>query len=225
MRSLLVFMMLFAACAAYAAAQATPAATQKISTGTLDENLAGNDTAQGGNVTLLNLSVQQSTSRWQGYYGNISGSLSLGVGSNIFFDFSAATVSSVFASQNASFDFTSLAAGSAAAMDAAWGYSTGQDRAQDIYSGTTSIEGVNAPSVELEPAGNGWNSTLCNNGAGAAKGSYAFGVNVQEPAVSCFDGSDCDPKAKTRRNRREPFFQEGRRALFFLVQIHEHDPR
>jgi len=174
----------------YAATQG--AEVDEIKTGALTETSAGNDTAEGGNVTMMNLSTTQSTTRWQGYYGNVSGSLSLGFGSSIFFDFSSSAISSVFASQNQTFDFPSLEAGEAVDIDNLWGYSSGADQATDIYTGTTSIEGVSAPSVELEPSGSNFNSTILDDGNNQTKSGFAFGVDVQEPAAPCFDGTNCE---------------------------------
>ena len=159
---------------------------------TLDTSTAGNDTAVGGNVTYLNLSVTQSTSRWQGYFGNASGTLSLGYGSDIFYDFSSAGISSVFATQNQTFDFSSLESAAAADIDSVWGYADGSDQATDIFTGTTTVEGVSAPSVTLEPAASEFNSSIFDDGNTGAKSSFAFGVNVQEPAALCFDGTDCE---------------------------------
>lgn len=176
--------------AAYVHAQ-QGADTDVIRTGTITESGAGNATAGGGNVTMMNLSSVQSTTRWQGYYGNVSGSLSLGFGSSIFYDFTSAAVGAVFASHNQSFSFGSLSAGSAADVDSVWGFASGPDRAVSIYTGTSSIQGISAPSVELEPAGSNFNSTILDDGNNAHKASFAFGVNVQS-ARACFDGTLCE---------------------------------
>jgi len=174
----------------YAATQG--ADVTEIQTGALTSTSAGNDTAEGGNVTMMNLSTTQSTTRWQGYYGNVTGSLSLGFGSSIFFDFSSSAISSVLATQNQSFDFTSLETGTAVDLDSVWSYGSGADQAADIYTGTSVVEGVSAPSVELEPSGSDFNSTILDDGNNQTKSGFAFGVNVQEPSVACFDGTNCE---------------------------------
>jgi len=176
--------------ASFAFAQSA-AETDVIGTGRLTETTAGNATAQGGNVTLLNLTVTRSTDRWQGFYGNISGTLALGFGSDIFYDFSGSGPTSVFASRNETFDFTALEQATAADIDTAWGYADGADQAVDIYTTTATIEGVNAPAVELEPAGSDFNSSIFDMGVSSAKTHFAFGVDVQA-AKPCFDGSSCE---------------------------------
>lgn len=182
------------------------ASTEEVQTGSLTETSAGQDTAEGGNVTMMNLSSTQSTTRWQGYYGNVSGTLALGYNSNIFFDFASASVSSVFASQNQTFDFASLAAGNAADVDSLWGYASGADTAQTIFTGTTSIQGVSAPSVELQPALSNFNSTILNDGTNGNKQNFAFGVNVQQPGVSCFDGTDCEYELMVPSDGQEVYY-------------------
>jgi hypothetical protein len=53
-------------------------------------NSAKSTTAEAGNVTELQINTTQITRRWQGYYGNISGTITLEDASgNIFYDWSA----------------------------------------------------------------------------------------------------------------------------------------
>ncbi len=162
-------------------------------TSRISETSAGSDTAEGGNVTQLNLSVIISTSKWQGYYGNVTGALALGSGSDYFYNFSNSVVDAVYASQNESFDFTAIEQAAAADVDTQWGYTTAtdSDQAADIFTGTTSVGGVSAPSAELEPVGNGWNSTIFDCGSNDDKSYFAFGVNVQDAGNGCFDGTTC----------------------------------
>jgi hypothetical protein len=187
-------------------AQTGGAAVDEIRTGTLSTSTVGNDTAQGGNVTMMNLSTTQTTTRWQGYYGNVSGSLSLGYGSDVFYDFSSSSISSVFVSQNETFDFTQLETAQAVDIDAVWGYASGVDRAIDIFTGSSSILGVSAPSVELEPTGSNFNSTILDDGNNQTKSGFAFGVNVQEPAVPCFDGSNCEYELMVPSDGQETYY-------------------
>lgn len=48
-----------------------------VSASTKGAVTAESDTAQGGYITGLNLTVEQSTAKWQGYFGNITGSIVL----------------------------------------------------------------------------------------------------------------------------------------------------
>jgi len=201
-RCAIVILLVALATSAYAQQGAE---TDEIKTGQLTETSAGNSTAQGGNVTMINLTTTQSTSRWQGYYGNVTGSLSLGFGSSIFYDFSS-TSTSVFASRNASFDFTLLEAATPAEIDTRWSYASGADMAVNIFTNTTDILGVTAPSVELEPTDSNFNTTILKHGTNESKLSFAFGVNVQEPGVACFDGTTCEYELMVPADGQEVYY-------------------
>lgn len=68
---------------------AVPEGPGTVQQGTPDRRTAGIDTtggtvvqAQAGNVTALNINSTKLTSRWQGYYGNVSGVITLDDASN-----------------------------------------------------------------------------------------------------------------------------------------------
>ena len=70
-------------------AQAAPQGPGTVQRGTPDRRTTGIDTtagtlvqAQAGNVTALNINSTRLTSRWQGYYGNVSGVITLDDASN-----------------------------------------------------------------------------------------------------------------------------------------------
>ncbi len=171
---------------------ATGATTISGKSNRFNGSLAGNLTAEGGNVTELNLTTTSSTARWQGFYGNVSGGLRLGDGIDIFYNFTDAEPVSVYSSQNNNFDFTLLNNGTAGDVDVVWGYATGNDQAIDIFLGKTNISNVSgAPSAELYPLGNDWNSTVLDNNSNTQKSDFIFGVNVQDNG-NCYDGSFCD---------------------------------
>ena len=174
---------------AYAATQG--ATVSEGATGQITESSAGQNVAQGGNVTIINLTATVSTDKWQGYYGNVTGTLALGYGAFSFYDFSGAAPITVFASQNQTFDFASLAATDSSNIDTDWGYNTAtdNDQAVDVYTISNSIGGVTV------------NSTLLNGGATRITGifsdgntgdkeNYAFGANVTNGAA--FDGNNWD---------------------------------
>jgi len=163
-----------------------------IRTGTLNTTTEGNATAQGGNMTNVNLTTMVSTDRWQGFYGNATGTLQFGYGNYVFYAFSGSQEIAVYGSRNYSFDFDYMENATAADVDAVWNYSSGNDQAVDVFTGAlTNISGVLAPSVELNPSGQNLNSTILDMGANYSKGSYAFGAIIQ-PAATCFDGTLCD---------------------------------
>jgi len=154
------------------------------------ETTAGSDGAYGGNVTLINLTATVSTDRWQGYFGNVTGTLALGYGADLFYDFSAATALNVYASQNQSFAFGSLEAAAAADVDTQWGYGTGNDQAVDVFTGSSNISGVVVPSAELEPdAANLWYTGIFDDSGTTDKSYFAFGCNVTDGSTAGFDGT------------------------------------
>jgi len=154
----------------------------------ITESTAQVEDAEGGNVTTMNLTATVSTDRWQGYYGNVSGSLALGMGASTFYSFSAATALTVFASQNQTFDFTSLGAALAADIDTQWGYGTGNDQAADVFAGSERI-GTTVDTAYCTLASSRL-SGIFDDGTPTDKLNFAFGANISTGA--CFDGSTCD---------------------------------
>ena len=72
------------------------AQTSMISTGRYTSSATGFEASQGGNVSMVNVSGTLSTDKWQGYYGNATGSLLLGLGNSIFYTFSGASAQAVY---------------------------------------------------------------------------------------------------------------------------------
>jgi hypothetical protein len=70
----------------------------------------GNNSAIAGNITEITLIGNSTTQTWQGYYGNVSGTIDLKDGSgNIFYNWSqAAAIGEVFASVNNSLGWTTI---------------------------------------------------------------------------------------------------------------------
>jgi len=172
---------------AYAAYQGSN--TSVIKTGRITQSSAGNATADGGNVTLVNLTATVSTDKWQGFYGNVTGTLSLGLNSNSFYDFSAATPLSVFAGLNSSFDFSGLAQVEPDDMDTAYDFSTpaDNDQAADVFTQTNIISGIDVNTTLLNGAAGNWYTGLFSDGNVGNQSNYVFGANVTNGAG--FDGT------------------------------------
>ncbi len=65
--------------------------------------------AWGGNVTSVNVVINSSTLRWQGFYGNVTGNLALGAGTNVLKTWNIGTLKGqVFVSTGGDIDFTAL---------------------------------------------------------------------------------------------------------------------
>jgi len=77
--------------------------------GNYTESVGGAGIAQGGNQTQFNITMNLSTSRWQGYFGHVSGRLAIGLDDTLFYTFGEeeAVVFALLASVNEEFDFSS----------------------------------------------------------------------------------------------------------------------
>ncbi len=71
----------------------------------------GSILAEGGNVTPANLAASSKTKSWQGFWGNVSGNLTLeDTAADIFYDWNITNkTGEVLASRNSSIDFTTIA--------------------------------------------------------------------------------------------------------------------
>jgi len=89
---------------------------------------AENDSAVGGNITKLEISGDILTSKWQGYYGNVSGTITLqdsDDNSMIEWAWTAAEGGIVLATTNSSPDWSSaFAVASGANVNTAWSFTT-----------------------------------------------------------------------------------------------------
>jgi hypothetical protein len=107
----LLLVMSFAATLVAADPNSAQSLTQVSSTkrdlSTLPPSTVG---AQGGNVTELNIQALTITQSWQGYYGNVTGTVSLQDGNNnTFYNWSSASPSGeIYATRNASVSWTSV---------------------------------------------------------------------------------------------------------------------
>ncbi len=124
--------------------------TGSLNIGSVTESSAGSDTqAQGGNVSFLNLSANVSTIKWHGYVGNVTANLSLGSGSNILFNFGMAAksqIKTIFASQNSSFDFSTLVGANLTDVDVAFNWTASDaDSGSNVFNdGKTTISQLSA---------------------------------------------------------------------------------
>ncbi|MBU0460909.1 MAG: hypothetical protein KJ597_01615 [Nanoarchaeota archaeon] len=135
-------------------ASITGASVTKGGSGRIITTNASYDNAQGGNVTEMNLSSSASTVKWQGYYGQVSADLNLGIGSNNLFSFGNATndqIKTVFSSPDAAFDFSQLQVATAASVDSAWSFpATDADSTNSTFNNTAVIAHlIDVPAANL----------------------------------------------------------------------------
>ncbi|MDE1798211.1 MAG: hypothetical protein KGH63_02290, partial [Candidatus Micrarchaeota archaeon] len=99
---------------------------------TLGAGAAGTAAAWGGNVTQVNLTINSSTLHWQGFYGNVTASLTLGSGSSAVKTWTVSTLrGQIYASTSNSVDFTAVnsTAVTVANVDSAFSFLSGANDA------------------------------------------------------------------------------------------------
>ncbi|MBU0470148.1 MAG: hypothetical protein KJ984_01605 [Nanoarchaeota archaeon] len=166
------------------------AGVSKGTSDTFNETTSQTDAAQGGNVTELNLTSAASTTKWAGYYGQVTASLSLGIANAALFSFGDVAndqVKSVFATQNATLNFGNLVTGTSAGVDSVWSFTTTDvDSATLSHLNATTVSGISITEaaalnsytdVGISTAGV-YNSSILSDGSVGAKGNFAFGVAV-----------------------------------------------
>ena len=133
-----------------------PADTTMAQENLSEYSLSTADTADldGGNVSNVNLSSEQSTDQWAGVYGTADGSLVLGNGTDgsLLYSWNA-DADNVFAS-NGSVDWKNMENGRATTVDNYFGLADGSDNATNTFTtdegGTPTID-----SGDLSVTGNG----------------------------------------------------------------------
>jgi len=98
-----------------------------------------NVTAQGGNITEVNISVTVQTIAWQGFYGEVTGALTLddSAGNTLInFSFVAANGGEVYASRDNAVAFASIAAQNTCTIDELL-TGTGSDRVNSTFTNNT----------------------------------------------------------------------------------------
>jgi len=109
---------------------------------TKQTNTPGNVTAQGGNITQVNLSAEVTTLSWQGFYGQVAGNITLEDNSgDVLYSWAVSNVSGeVLASRNSTIDFTTVAGIETCTVDESL-TGTGTDRTNNTFTnGTVSFE-------------------------------------------------------------------------------------
>lgn len=110
-------------------------------------NTTGSNFTQGGNITAINIGVSTLTGKWASYYGNVSGTLILGDGSNNVYSWTWAsgTGGEVCVSTNSTFNFTGAHnMSNGTGIDTAWGFTgTDVDSGNNTYSAYVGKQGCN----------------------------------------------------------------------------------
>jgi len=152
----------------------------------------GSTGAQGGNVTIVNVTTSRSTVKWAGFFGRVSAALKLGFGTDVLYDFgngNSSQIKTVFASPDSAFNFGNLVNATTTSVDSAWGFPQGHvDSATRTFtvSDQTVAQVSNVKAVALNAYSPGFGfpgnaSTLTTN----VYNSSIFADNVTP--VSTFD--------------------------------------
>lgn len=165
------------------------ATTTVGSSGTLTAVTAQTATAIGGNVTNVDVETNLSTLKWQGFYGNVSGQVSLGSGSDIFYNFGSAEFQTLYVTTGTDTVWTSLVAGTTASVDTLWnfGVASDVDQSVDIFTTTAGTFGgvASVPNATIGNFGMG----VLNDGATAAKTDIVFASNINNAGAVGFYGN------------------------------------
>jgi len=165
---------------------------------------SGQDTTEGGNITVLNItSANSSTERWAGYLGNISTVNSNIVLANptldIFYswDWDAANDGEICAGTATTYVWADLAAGAAADVDTVWVFGDVSDDAEATFDdGNANIDiagsVIAAPSADTGQANGFVTMLLTDQAAPAAEGDFLFCTNTSIGAGTGYDGSTVD---------------------------------
>ena len=173
----------------------------QISTGSSESYTtaaAANIAAAGGDVTQVNVSSDASTAKWQGFWGNISGSLRLGDAS-AFYDWSDVSFTAVYAAAGNTVDWAQVSGLSGAAAregkDTEFGLtSTDTDSINSTMGGGTCAAGTIISTADgVTPYDNAgdpgsWETCLAEDTVLGGLAATVFGTNIVSAGAQAFNG-------------------------------------
>lgn len=155
--------------------------------------------AEGGNVTEVNVTSTGSTDKWQGFYGNVSGNLALGDGATVFFNWTGASFSAIFASPGSTVDWGSVSgiAGAPAmnGKDTDYGFTnTDSDSITNTFGGASCTAGTYLAAADGATPYNSTTAgiweTCIGEDSGGALDDTVFGTNIA--SGDSFAGTEVD---------------------------------
>ena len=176
-----------------------------VSRQALYQGVGGTDVAQGGFVTEMDLDTTSRTTRWQGYYGNVSGSIALKDSqANTMFSWAwdASKGGEVIATTNTSVppwtSFTNVSGNSTVnAINTYWGWTSDATDDADATLNTTlnvTIAGIGY-SINATTSGalggSGWRCGAINTTDPDGTDDFIF-VGIIQNAINAFDGTKKD---------------------------------
>ena len=151
-------------------------------------------------MTEVNVSAIVSTGNWQGFFGNISGSLRLGDGSSVFYDWTDAEFSAVYASPDNAVDWSTVnglsTTGEKEGKDTDYGFASADaDSINQTMSGSgcaagseiTGAAGV-TPFNSTGGAGS-WTTCLAEDGGGLVSDTV-LGTDIVWAGADAYNGQN-----------------------------------
>lgn len=175
----------------------TTTATEGSSTNPCPTNSTAVNT-EGGKITEVDLAADSYTERWAGFYGDVTGTISLGDGSADLYqwNWTPASEGEVIASTASSgLTWASLVNGAKADVDNLWGFSSGSDQAVDAFGSTDTFTigdqtMANAPATQTLGS-SAYKTAIVNDGANESKTDFLFVVNIINDGTT-FNGETHD---------------------------------
>lgn len=163
------------------------------------EATAGDVTTEGGNVSTVDLTGTDSTERWAGAYGDVSGTLVLAEAGDTEYmynwTYDTGDGGEVCVSVAENFDWTALAAANLTDLSSAWDFGDNADNVTETFDDgeqTFEIAGQTISDVLLADTGGAdYVTGAINDGAGSAQNNFAFCVNITDES-SNYDGETVD---------------------------------
>ena len=194
------------------------ATLSEISEGNFIESSSGDDVAQGGNVTEMDLTSNTSTNRWHGYVGNVTASLQLGTDNGVLHDFGSADVDSVLATtESGTAAWSTLKIFQVNNIDSSWGFTNGADQVADVFSDGTNqtVEGITEVAYHIFDDGAFNMSVLSFSGTGDQKNDIVFLASVVSVGGVGFDGGVYEYELMV------PTTTQGTDTYYFYMSLNE----
>ncbi len=142
-----------------------------------------------GNITNLDLKTNMSTYRWAGLYGNVSGNIILGDGSNNQLFQWTAKGRAVYASTAASVTWASVVAEDGSHVATFYNGTSDSDNYANTFTGSEALDsgivtGVTAPTATTLGGTSGWKTYALYDGS-----HVVFAGNVNATGATAYDGS------------------------------------
>ena len=204
--AVMALMAVFAVVPVWAADPVNASATVNSNTSYAPSDSAGSSAATGGNITQIDLSVSTSTSKWQGYYGNVSGGITLANSDNSkkMYAWTNSIAGEVFATQDDNMNtskWTGLTNRTGANIDTNFSLGSASDNATNTFVNESSsitvagtpYGGIGNSSVMTYNSSNAptWETIALANSTSPAEANYVF-VGVINDDGEAYNGANAD---------------------------------